>query len=1175
MKQWSTKILSVLLAIGVCMTNMAGILPEAHAASCPDSQTGNHVISNSGVSYVSNGSSGHSRTAVCQACGARVTVGTSSHSYSTSWNGCYYTRTCSDCGYSTSGVSHSWSSYSYTYKDSSTHTGKRTCNDCGTTSSTSGNHSTTTRYTTHSDTQHAVEAYCATCNSVISSSYNNHSFSYGSWVRVDDEQCCRSVSCSVCTYAGTAYQNHVDRDYDGRCDSCNADITVDVTFLLYGTTSNTVTVSYGGTVDVPNEPSRPGYDFVEWVDLRNGDTYDFSAAILMATTIEAVWEARNDTPYKVEHYQQDIEGDSYTLVDTDHLKGTTDTKADAEEKTYAGFHLNEMKSAMEGNIDGDGSLLLNVYYDRDIITVSVDMSGETKNLDIRYGGTLAVPEEPARPGYDFVTWVDSEGSEYDFTVPITGSVTLMAAWEARNDTPYKVKHYQQDVFGDGYTLIDTESHTGTTDTTAFAVVRSFTGFHEANDHAEHITSGNIDGNGSLILKVYYDRDPMTITIDLGGETTELDIRYGGTLAIPEDPARPGYDFVSWVDTEGNEFDFTTPITGPVTLGTTWEARNDTPYKVEHYQQDVTGDSYTLVETESFIGTTDTIATAMVKRFAGFHEAVNHMGHVLSGNIDGDGSRVLKVYYDRDIMKITLNLDGKSEDRNIIYGGTLPIPETPVRPGYDFVTWLDTNGDEYNFNTPIIENIELKAEWQARNDTPYQVKHYQQNVTGEGYTLVDTENLMGTTDTTATAVAENYTGFHENIEYFDRAASGNIDGDGSLILSLYYDRNAVTVNFDAAGGKMFSTSKEVLYGAPYGELPIPARNGYDFGGWWVDEDHQVTAESGSVTEEHTLLAQWTVRGDTPYTIIHYLQSVDKEGYEQGDVIKMSGVTESTATAQAQSYTGFHINEEHPGHKTSGIVAGDGSLILALYYDRNTITISIDLGQDTPLIQEVPYGGSIARPEDPTRPGYIFIGWQDEDGNAYDFGTPITEALTLTPSWRIRPRPMPPRTEEDNLLDGLTPLSGMPGFEDILLTRAQAAYIFALYYDASVEDLNITTAFDDVSVRTEYGLYITWIHDAGVELGYGNRQFGPTDALSREQLALMLYRVYGNGDRADLSHFEDSESVSWWAYDAVCWAVSKDILPDLEDGTLCPQDGVTGREMVMQLRKAAELSESQGA
>lgn len=1166
MKKWSTKILSVLLAIGMCMTNMVVMVPKAYAAGCPDSGTGSHVISNSTRQYVSNGSSGHSQVAQCQACGASVTVSTSSHSYSTSWNGCYYTRTCSDCGYSTSGVSHSWSSYSYTYTDSTTHTGIRRCSDCGATSSTTGSHSTTTRYGLYSDTQHKVEKYCATCSSVIDSSYSSHSFTYGNWTKLDNEQCSRTAVCSVCTYTGTEPQNHSDSNNDGQCDFCKADMNVVVTFQLYGGVFNEVTVRYGSMADKPEDPTRAGYDFVEWTG-ANGSTFNFAEPLYTATTIKAVWEARSDTAYTVNYYQQDIEGDGYSLVETRALAGTTDTRVYAEEESYEGFLLNEERSIMEGNVNGDNSLVLDVYYDRKLMMITIDLANKIENVEIRYGETLDVPETPTRPGYDFVSWTDGEDKEVDFSAPITGPVTLVATWTPRNDTPYTVKHYLQEVAGDGYTLTDTENLVGTTDTTATAAVRSFVGFHEATDHAGYLDSGNIAGDGSLELKIYYDRDPMKITIDLANKTEDVEIRYGGTLDVPEDPTRSGYDFVAWTDSEGHEFDFSTPVTGPVTLVATWIPRNDTPYMVEHYQQTVAGD-YVLVDTENLMGTTDTIATAAVRSITGFHEAIDHEGHTTAGNIDGDGSRVLRVYYERDTVEIILDLDGATGNCNVIYGGTLPIPETPVRPGYDFITWLDANGDEYDFNTPVTESIELKAEWEPRDDTPYQVRHYQQNVTGEGYTLVDTENLIGTTDTTATAVVGSYTGFHENVDYAERLPSGNINGDGALVLSLYYDRDSVKVNFDAAGGTVQAPSKDVRYEAPYGELPVPARDGYDFGGWWIDEDHQVTAQEGNVTEEHTLFAKWTPRGDTPYTIAYYLQTVELDGYEQTEAITLFGVTGSTATAQAKSYPGFHSNEDHPDRLLSGLVKGDGSLTLALYYDRDSVTVSIDFGDGGLQTQEIPYGGTIAKPNDPTRPGYIFNGWKDENGNEYDFNTPVTGSLNLMPSWRIRPRPKPPQTEEADLLDGMAPLSEMPGLEDMLLTRAQAAYIFAVSYGASVEGLEVTTAFDDVRAETDHALYITWVNDAGVEVGYGTRQFGPADDLTREQLALMLYRVYGDGSQADLGTFADSDLISSWAYDAVCWAVSKGIL-SAEGDSLHPQDGVTGKEMAALLQKAMEL------
>jgi uncharacterized repeat protein (TIGR02543 family) len=70
---------------------------------------------------------------------------------------------------------------------------------------------------------------------------------------------------------------------------------------------------------------------------------------------------------------------------------------------------------------------------------------------------------------------------------------------------------------------------------------------------------------------------------------------------------------------------------------------------------------------------------------------------------------------------------------------------------------------------------------------------------------------------------------------------------------------ITVIFDANGGGITVSSKRVTVGEPYGELPPPARFGYEFDGWFteeqggelIDTDTIVTAESS-----HALYAHWT-------------------------------------------------------------------------------------------------------------------------------------------------------------------------------------------------------------------------------------------------------------------------------------------------------------------------------
>ena len=71
---------------------------------------------------------------------------------------------------------------------------------------------------------------------------------------------------------------------------------------------------------------------------------------------------------------------------------------------------------------------------------------------------------------------------------------------------------------------------------------------------------------------------------------------------------------------------------------------------------------------------------------------------------------------------------------------------------------------------------------------------------------------------------------------------------------------VTVKFDLDGGNIDGTTqaddKVVTYGEPYGELPVPEKEGYQFDGWVysgniIDADTVMT-----MTGEHVLTARWT-------------------------------------------------------------------------------------------------------------------------------------------------------------------------------------------------------------------------------------------------------------------------------------------------------------------------------
>ena len=76
-----------------------------------------------------------------------------------------------------------------------------------------------------------------------------------------------------------------------------------------------------------------GYTFLGWSPNPTGMTMPLGGLTLTAT-----WEAHTNTPYRVEHYQENIANTGYTLFETDNsLSGTTDQLTEAEANTYPGF----------------------------------------------------------------------------------------------------------------------------------------------------------------------------------------------------------------------------------------------------------------------------------------------------------------------------------------------------------------------------------------------------------------------------------------------------------------------------------------------------------------------------------------------------------------------------------------------------------------------------------------------------------------------------------------------------------------------------------------------------------------------------------------------------------------------------------------------------------------------
>lgn len=329
----------------------------------------------------------------------------------------------------------------------------------------------------------------------------------------------------------------------------------------------------------------------------------------------------------------------------------------------------------------------------------------------------------------------------------------------------------------------------------------------------------------------------TVSFDTdGGTGVEPQYVEEGYLATAPSTNKTGYAFVSW------NYDFDTPITANITIKANWNANTGTAYRVEYYLENATKNGYDIVsaETENLTGTTDTTANAEQKTFT--HFTLNASKSTLSGNIKGDGSLVLEVYYTRNSYTVSTNRNN-TKGGTVTSGGTYAYDTeialtATTNAGYTFLGWFEGNTkvcDSLTYIFKVDHTATYTAKWSANTNTAYTVEYYLENVDKNGYDIVssETENLTGTTDTTANAEQKTFTHFTLNTS--NSTLSGNINGDGNLVLKVYYTRNAYSVNSDdtsigtVSNGGSYGYNKQITVSASVSKL------GYTFVGWYSGED----------------------------------------------------------------------------------------------------------------------------------------------------------------------------------------------------------------------------------------------------------------------------------------------------------------------------------------------------
>ena len=124
------------------------------------------------------------------------------------------------------------------------------------------------------------------------------------------------------------------------------------------------------------------------------------------------------------------------------------------------------------------------------------------------------------------------------------------------------------------------------------------------------------------------------------------------------------------------------------------------------------------------------------------------------------------------------------------------------------------------------------------------------------------------------------------------------------------------------------------------------------------------------------------------------------------------------------------------------------------------------------------------------------------------------------------------------------------------------------------------FADVAAGSYYEKAIRWAAANKIVTGYDAAHFGPGDALTREQLAAILYRyaeAMGYDVSSGLSHtlYADAAEVSGYAQTAVDWAIAEGFLKGKDGWKLCPKSAATRAELAVILTRFCAFAERQAA
>ena len=579
-------------------------------------------------------------------------------------------------------------------------------------------------------------------------------------------------------------------------------------------------------------------------------------------------------------------------------------------------------------------------------------SSEDIQIIVKNGSTFTAPASDGltRPDGDtdnYFMWLDGNGNSYEPGGSVPSDVTeLTVQWTAptyavtlnTNGGTINNGNVTGYTYGVGATLpaADDMTYTGHT----------FKGWYDnENLTGSPVTAigGAETGNKEYWAKWEINQYTVTVKPENGKADIIITQDYGTPITAPT-LTREGYTFKGW----DKEIPETMPADN-ITVKAQWEINQ---YTIAF---DTNGGSEIAPITQDY-GTEITAPDNPTRKgytFKGWDKEIPET--MPAENI------TVKAQWEINQYTITFDTNGGSEIAPITqdYGTEITAPDNPTRKGYTFKGW-----DKEIPETMPAENITVKAQWEINQ---YTIAFD----TNGGSEIAPITQDYGTEIT----APDNPTRKGYTFKGWDKEIPKTMPAE-NITVKAQWEINQYTITFDTNGGSEIAPITQD-YGTEITAPDNPTRKGYTFKGWDKEIPETMPAEN------ITVKAQWEIN---QYTI-----TFDTNGGSEIAPITQDYGTEITApdkpTRKGYTFKGWdkEIPETMPAE----------NITVKAQWEINQYTITFDTNggsEIAPITQD--YGTEITAPDNPTRKGYTFKGWDKEIPK-----TMPAENITVKAQWEI--------------------------------------------------------------------------------------------------------------------------------------------------------------------------------